>query len=328
MAENQNPYSKPSPEEQELWWKEGMKGKNFQRLYNTRIAKREAWNNKNGIITTYKSEESNLPEIVITAPEETEKQKLAKEQERKENLINLAVTGIGFIPGLDTVADIADFGNSWRKGDYSGMLWSGLGLGLPISGKVLKTGYNFVKNIPHYYKIRKVAKSISKSISDRIKAEDYNLKRAKELGLSPLKFTISGRPVGLPEKDPTTFYHYGKLPIKDGKIIPLPGFDGQEGRIWWNQGNVPISGDQVLVTKSKLVNENVLEHPEKYSPYRGSYLPSYYTSGAIPIDEVKVYNRNPFTGNYDSTISYTSSVINYPKTADFSKAYFNMQLLE
>lgn len=316
-----NPYSKPSAEEQELWWQEGMKGKNFRRLYDARIAKREAWNSRNGVTTTYKSEESTLPEIEITAPRETEEQKQTRLKQDYENLAKVAITAAGFVPGLDTVADIVDFRNSWRKGDYSGMLWTGLGLGLPISGKALKTGWNAIKNFPNYYKTIKVAKTLDRAISYRIKAEKYLLKRAKEQGLDPMRYVIFGKPVGLPEKDPEAFYHYGRLPIKDGKLIPKPGFNGQEGRIWWDLGNVP-KGDYIVVTKSKLVDENVLEHPEKYSPYHGHYLPSYYTSGAIPIDEVEIYTKNPFTRDYEGGSNPHHKVARVVKEKLKGKTYY------
>lgn len=136
MGENQNPYSRPSTEEQELWWKEGTKGENFRRLYDARIAKREAWNNRNGITTTYKSEESNLPELVVTAPKETEKQKqnreLQKQQKIKEDYINLGTTIAGFTPVLGDVLDAVDVYNEFKQGNYGWGLAGVAAFGLPF----------------------------------------------------------------------------------------------------------------------------------------------------------------------------------------------------
>lgn len=147
MGENQNPYSKPSPEEQEFWWKEGTKGKNFKRLYDARITQRDSWNTRNGITTTYYNEKSNLPEFTVTAPKETEKQKLEKRKQEKENLIDLAITGVGFVPGLDTAADIVDIGRSLYKGDYSGALF-GLAAAplIGVSTPMLKSGFKSLRN--------------------------------------------------------------------------------------------------------------------------------------------------------------------------------------
>jgi hypothetical protein len=46
----------------------------------------------------------------------------------------LALTGAGFIPGLDVAADIADLGRSVKNGEWGNAAFAAVGLGLPISG--------------------------------------------------------------------------------------------------------------------------------------------------------------------------------------------------
>lgn len=87
----------------------------------------------------------------------------------------------------------------------------------------------------------------------------------------------------------------GWLGLKDGKLYTNPSFDGVPGDIWWNKGGVYSSGRTVYVSKSPLINTKVLDHPELYSPLRGSYHDSYYTSKAIPDKDVTIYERNPIT---------------------------------
>lgn len=315
MGENQNPYSKPSPEEQEFWWKEGTKGKNFKRLYDARIAKRESWNTRNGITTTYYNEKSNLPEFTVTAPKETEKQKLAKRKQEKENLIDLAITGAGFVPGLDTAADIVDIGRSLYKGDYSGVLFGLAAAPLfGVSGPALKKGFQTaIQKFKNYRKASNISSVMDESLRLNVLRQNYLIKQ----GSDPTR-TLNYQKVGMPEFDSKTFYHSMKLPfgqpvrarsgqvrLNRDKIVPVSGFNGQEGKIWWDKGNVPTSSSAVIITsKSPRINENVLEHPEKYSISYGNYSPSYFTSGEIPLSEVKIYERNPFTGHFDSSIPY------------------------
>lgn len=86
----------------------------------------------------------NLPEVTISA--QRPKQKALWEDWTADDYIDAGITVAGFIPGADTFADIADIGNSWRKGDTAGMLWGLAGLGLPVSGKVLKNMFGFTKD--------------------------------------------------------------------------------------------------------------------------------------------------------------------------------------
>lgn len=116
--------------------------------------------------------DTRLPEVVIEAkrPEKTLKEN-AKEtaQEMKETIenlptetkVDLALTGAGFIPYLDTAADVFDLGRSLYNGDYSNAAFALAGLALPVSGQVLKQG---IKSIKDYRKARLISNMLDSGI--------------------------------------------------------------------------------------------------------------------------------------------------------------------
>lgn len=134
-----------SKEELEAFWR-GDKN-TYQRMYSDRMQQKANAAEKQGKQVTYIPNDGSvtLPEVSVTAPRETEEQKQARLKQDYENLVDNTITVAGFVPGADTFADITDIGNSWRKGDYSGMLWGLAGLGLPVSGKTLKSGWNYLQ---------------------------------------------------------------------------------------------------------------------------------------------------------------------------------------
>ena len=164
---------------------------------------------------------------------------------------------------------------------------------------------------------KKVAKEFERAVNERIWRDGRNIEK---YGYDPRRI-IMGTPVGMPEPDVNTFFHSGNfvsnLPpgtpvpkrggyvrVKDGQIQPIDGGVG-EPRIWWNEGDNYGNGEIILTTKSSKVDERVVDNLDKYDEYHGLYYPSYHTSGAIPLDEVDIYYRNPLTGDYDHPIQYT-----------------------
>jgi hypothetical protein len=110
-------------------------------------------------------------------------------------------------------------------------------------------------------------------------------------------------------------------------------YPGGENRIWWNEGKYyDISSPVIITTKSNKVNEKVIDNLSKHIPYY-EYSPRYYTSGSIPIEELTIYHRNPFTGFYDSSIPYepsktvrvnSSKLIDNPRFVKrYNKAFMN-----
>lgn len=90
-----------------------------------------------------------LPEVVIEAkrPEKTlaenAKENIEEVKQKWNNLptdskVDLALTGAGFVPGLDVAADVVDLGRSVKKGEWGNASLALLGLGLPVSGQALK----------------------------------------------------------------------------------------------------------------------------------------------------------------------------------------------
>ena len=112
-----------SKEELEAFWRGDRD--TYQRMYSQRMRQKADAAERQGKQVTYVSNDGSetLPEVTVTAPRETEEQRQARFKQDYENLVDNAITVAGFVPGVDTFADIADIGNSWRKGDYSGMLW-------------------------------------------------------------------------------------------------------------------------------------------------------------------------------------------------------------
>lgn len=302
-----------SKEELEAFWR-GDKN-TYQRMYSQRMQQKANEAEKQGKQVTYIPNDGSatLPEVSVTAPKETEEQKNLRLKQDYESFTDNAITAAGFIPGLDTFSDIADIGNSWRKDDYSGMLWGLAGLGLPVSGKALKSGWNWFKNLPNIRNYR-AARKISSDIDDGRKfAERRDEKYLKNQEWDPTRYLSYSR-IGKPETDSETFYHYmnvpfgqpvtarsGQVRLQNNTINPVSGHKGQKGRIWWNKGSLPSGNPSILITsKSNLINERVVDHPEKYSIHYGLYEPTYYTSGPIPLKDIQIYEKNPFTGHYDS----------------------------
>lgn len=165
-----------SKEELEAFWR-GDKD-TYQRMYSDRMQQKANEAEKQGKQVTYIPNDGSttLPEVSVTAPRETEEQKQKRLRQDYENFTDNAITAAGFIPGLDTAVDIADIGNSWRKGDYSGMLWGLAGLGLPVSGKALKSGWDWFKNLPNirnYRAARKISSAINDNVKDGIQVGQY-----------------------------------------------------------------------------------------------------------------------------------------------------------
>lgn len=135
-----------SKEELEAFWR-GDKD-TYQRMYSNRMQQKANEAKRQGKQVTYVPNDGSgtLPEIIATAPKETEEQKQKRLKQDYENFTDNAITAAGFIPGLDIAVDIADISNSWRKGDKAGMIYGIVGLGLPVSGKVLKTVYTKLKS--------------------------------------------------------------------------------------------------------------------------------------------------------------------------------------
>lgn len=114
--------------------------------------------------------DTRLPEVVVEAkrPEKTlaenAKENIEEVKQKWDNLptdskVDLALTGAGFIPGLDVVADVADIGREAWKGNWgNAAIATGFAL-LPVSygaykgGKYLKN--NVRVNIPKadYYRV-------------------------------------------------------------------------------------------------------------------------------------------------------------------------------
>lgn len=258
-----------------------------------------------------------LPEIVIEAkhPEKTIKEK-AKETWNNmstETKVDLALTGAGFIPGLDVAADVIDVGRELYKGNWGNALIAG---GIALIPGLSYAAYKGAKAAAKARRNNKVAKEVRYAINKRIWQDNRNI---ETYGFHPRRI-IMGKPQGLPEPDPDTFYHSGDfvhrgrwrlrggyVHAKDGQIQPLASSIG-EPRIWWNKGDNYGNGEIILTTKSPKVDERVIDNLDKYSEYHGAYSPTYYTSGSIPIEDVQIYRRNPLTGDYEHGIKYTPVV--------------------
>lgn len=283
---------------------------------------------------------ATLPEVQVTGQKPIQKSYWSNMT--SDDWIDTGITAASFIPGLDTAADIADTANQFRQGNWG---WGLVGLAstlLPgVSSNYFRKGINFFKDIPNKVKNYKRASDISSAMNESLR---LNIRRQDKLlkqGTHPTKVLHYQR-VGLPEADPETFYHHmrvrfgqpitarsGQVRLSNGHINPVPGHDGQKGRIWWTKGIVPSAGNNIIITsKSNLIDERVIDHLEKYNRYHGNYSPNDYTSSRIPLKDVKIYQRNPITGHFDQPISYTPPIIDLSKTADFSKAQSNIQLLD
>lgn len=248
-----------------------------------------------------------------------------------DDWIDAGITAASFVPGLDTAADIADTANQFRQGNWG---WGLVGLAstlLPgISSNYFRKGINFFKDIPNKVKNYKRASDISSAMNESLR---LNIRRQNKLlkqGIHPAK-VLQYQRVGLPEVDPETFYHHmrvrfgqpitarsGQVRLSNDHINPIPGHNGQEGRIWWTKGVVPSAGNNIIITsKSNLIDERVIDHLEKYDRYHGNYSPNDYTSSRIPLKDVKIYQRNPITGHFDQSIFYVPTKTNQGSTTMF-----------
>lgn len=134
-----------SKEELEAFWR-GDKD-TYQKMYSDRMRQKANNAERQGKKVTYIPNDGSatLSEVTITAPRETEEQKQARLKQDYENFTDNAITVAGFVPGLGTITDIADVGNSIRQGDTQAALWGLVGIGLPGSGKMWRTIYNKAK---------------------------------------------------------------------------------------------------------------------------------------------------------------------------------------
>lgn len=166
--------SKISKEELEAFWR-GDKD-TYQRMYAQRMQQKADEVERQGKRVTYVPNDGSgtLPEVTITAPRETEEQKQARLKQDYENVADNAITVAGFIPGVDTFADIADIGNSLRKGNYNAALF-GIGaavipgISAPILRKSAQKLGNFFSDSFSKIKDYRAAHRISSIMNNNIK---------------------------------------------------------------------------------------------------------------------------------------------------------------
>lgn len=255
------------------------------------------------------------------------------QHEGKRKVANAIVTGGGMLPGADTFTDIGYTVADMVQGNWKDVA---IGLGFIAAPGLGYGTYKGIKNTNLYnnlqqgYRNRQAAKLIKKELNKGVKRQNYLIKR---YGYNP-RYITTGSFRGLPDADPNTFYHSGNftrynvapksggyVKIQDGSIVPMQSYHpGSENRIWWNKGKYYNTGSPVIIaTKSNKVNERVIDNLSKYISYH-EYNPEYYTSGSIPIEELTIYHRNPFTGFYDSSIPYEPPRSSYfRKTIDLSE---------
>lgn len=296
-----------SKEELEAFWR-GDKD-TYQRMYAQRMQQKADEAERQGKQVTYVPNDGSgtLPEVTVTAPRETEEQKQARLKQDYENLADNAITVAGFVPGVGEAIDIYDIGKSLKNKDYIGALFGIAGFGLPIiNGRQLKNLFTskYISNI------------MNKDLDFRSKA---NTKRISQ-GTDPTR-ELYYKKVGLPEEDSDTYYHYsyyhpnsepqelystGYVRYRNGKVVPISnrkGFDQDE--IWWSKGKIQgINSSTILATQKgenfKLVEDNI----QNYDPFLKDSYKGYYTSESVPMKDVTIYERNPFTGHYDKKITY------------------------
>lgn len=312
--------TKISKEELEAFWKGDEKTR--RRLYSERMRKREKQAKKEGKQVTYVTPNSDLNEIIISAKNPSK----LNTKMSTDDIIDYGITAAGFIPGLDTYADIADVGNQLRLGNYGqAALSAGLAFIPGLSAPMVRKGVNLFKDFSSKVRNYKTADKISSIMNESLRLNFYYQNKLVKQGHDPTR-TLIYSTQGLPQADPETFYHYmlvpfgqpripkaGQVRLSKDKISPISGFNGREGRIWWTKGEIPNGGKIIITSKSPRINERVLEHPEKYKAYNGYYEPSYFTSGEVPLNEVTIYERNPFTGHYERGIPYKEPTQSNPQ---------------
>lgn len=224
-----------------------------------------------------------------------------------------------------TGLDVVDTGVQVASGNYLGAAanWIPYDKAFKYGKKTLDA----VKTGRTLYKQNKLAKRASAILDESVRYKTHLDKKLDpyQINTSPYLYNdVDDIPI-----DSEAFYHTsehytgkdnnrsltpekgGWLGLKDGKLYTNPSFDGVPGDIWWNKGGVYSSGRTVYVSKSPLINTKVLDHPELYSPLRGSYHDSYYTSKAIPDKDVTIYERNPITHRMVN-IHYNPDILKNP----------------
>lgn len=250
--------------------------------------------------------DTQLPEVVIEGKRlektlaENAKENIEEVKQKWNNLptdskVDLALTGAGFIPGLDVVADIADLGRSVKNGAWGNASLALLGLGLPVSGQVLKQLKKPIQNL----KLRRAFNSI-----DDQELFYYNLKNMyeKEFTTSPTTYIDeTGKQKMLLPK--TTGIHQDNNPLDndfdyawiDSDLMLRPR-KGESTKVWY-QHNRPYYRNEFW--------ERIIKTPS--SEINGSSLPG----GKIPFwESIKVTDGadmrnseamifNPLTQWYD-----------------------------
>lgn len=134
-------YNKPSKEELEAFWKGDDETR--LRLYNERMQQKASAAEAAGKQVTYSPPDNNLQEVTVTAkPQDKPNTGMST-----NDMIDLGITAAGFIPGLDTAADIADVGNQLRQGNYgSALLSAGLSFIPGVSAPMVRKGLAWLRN--------------------------------------------------------------------------------------------------------------------------------------------------------------------------------------
>lgn len=157
-----NNFNKPSREELEAFWKGDDETR--LRLYSERNRRRAEAAEKQGKKVTYYPPNSKLDEVTITA---TRPGRPGSKGLSTDDMIDYGITAAGFIPGLDTAADIADVGNQLRLGNY-GQAAFGVGMALipGLSASMVRRGINWVKGrIKPYIMSRTMNNSLGKGVN-------------------------------------------------------------------------------------------------------------------------------------------------------------------
>lgn len=323
-----------SKEELEAFWR-GDKN-TYQRMYSDRMQQKANEAEKQGKQVTYIPNDGSttLPEVSVTAPRETEEQKQKRLRQDYENFTDNAITVAGFVPGLDTFSDMADIGNSWRKGDNSGMLWGLAGLGLPISGKVLKSGWNSLRNNYISYLVNKSSKN---------KFNELDLNKFIQNNYVDFQFNYgkdSGKVIHADYGDnsPGFTKNTTGANIKNNKLYPGHNPNADTDYSWWNTDK-PYAKS----IKNKMFNRfisvdetpefiNIRQQNKPIGQWDGSkgFVQKSERVAEKPIDltNANIIEYNPYTRFYNKILYSNSSIDTRPKTADFSKAQSNMQLLD
>lgn len=248
-----------SKEELEAFWR-GDKN-TYQRMYSQRMQQKADEAEKQGKQVTYIPNDGSatLPEVSITAPRETEEQKNLRLKQDYESFTNNAITAAGFVPGLDIFSDVADIGNSWRKDDYSGMLWGLAGLGLPVSGKALKSGWNWFKNLPSIRNY-KAAREINVVMNNHLEALDKLQQQALKQGNTPTEI-LDYKKIGTPDHvtmNPFTGHYdndklitqeYPTVNIQDNLFNPKRWFEELGNRKYYEGDNAYTFNDITTLQK-------------------------------------------------------------------------------